>query len=118
MAPLPAPRRYEFVLILGRTPFLATYITMLRQTSWNFVKLIFLFSALPLLRLFVAFSTSFTFIVVDPTQESVEFSSFWLTLPKVIVMATGEFEYSAEAEQFIAQVEAGTKHVTDNVFFF
>ena len=33
-----------------------------------------------------------------------EFSNFWLTLPKVIVMATGEFEYSAVAEQFNAQV--------------
>ena len=44
-----------------------------------------------------------------------EFSSFWLTLPKVIVMATGEFEYSAVAEQFNAQVEAGTKHIAENV---
>ncbi|KAK3885671.1 hypothetical protein Pcinc_010128 [Petrolisthes cinctipes] len=33
---------YEFVLILGRAPPLALYITMLRHVSWNFLKFILL----------------------------------------------------------------------------
>ncbi|XP_042215207.1 uncharacterized protein LOC121861485 isoform X2 [Homarus americanus] len=87
---------YEFVLILGRAPPLAIYITMLRHVSWNFLKLIFLYGALIL-----AFTISFN-IILQPTTDGQDsdFSNFWSTLPKAIVMATGEFEYSDLSEQF------------------
>ncbi|XP_042227245.1 transient receptor potential channel pyrexia-like [Homarus americanus] len=87
---------YEFVLILGRVPPLAIYITMVQHTSKKFIKFIVLYGALIL-----AFTISFN-IILQPTnngQES-DFSNFWSTLPKVIVMATGEFEYSDQREQF------------------
>ncbi|XP_068240435.1 transient receptor potential channel pyrexia-like isoform X2 [Palaemon carinicauda] len=87
---------YEFVLVLGRAPPLAIYITMLRHVSWNFLKLIFLYGALIL-----AFTISFN-IILQPSvgEENTEFSDFWTTLPKAIVMATGEFEYSDLNEHF------------------
>ena len=58
--------RYEFVLVLGRAPPLALYITMLRQVSWNFLKLIFLFSALIL-----AFTISFNIILQPSGNDQV-----------------------------------------------
>ncbi|KAG0718623.1 Transient receptor potential channel pyrexia [Chionoecetes opilio] len=81
---------YEFVLMLGRAPHLALYITMLREVSSNFLKLIFLFGALIL-----SFTISFN-IILQPSgnDETGDFSNFWTTLPKAIVMSTGEFEYS------------------------
>lgn len=87
---------YEFVLVLGRAPDLALYITMLRHVSWNFVKLIFLFSALIL-----AFTISFN-IILQPSgdDENEDFRNFWTTLPKAIVMSTGEFEYSDLSGRF------------------
>ncbi|XP_064122020.1 uncharacterized protein LOC135226418 isoform X2 [Macrobrachium nipponense] len=91
---------YEFVLVLGRAPPLAIYITMLRHVSWNFLKLIFLYGALIL-----AFTISFN-IILQPSigEEDTEFSDFWTTLPKAIVMATGEFEYSDLNEHFSRQI--------------
>lgn len=87
---------YEFVLILGRAPPLAIYVTMLRHVSWNFLKLIFLYGALIL-----AFTISFN-IILQPTgaDQDTDFSDFWSTLPKAIVMATGEFEYSDLSQHF------------------
>ncbi|KAK8732563.1 hypothetical protein OTU49_006822 [Cherax quadricarinatus] len=87
---------YEFVLILGRAPGLAIYVTMLRHVSWNFLKLIFLFGALIL-----AFTISFN-IILQPTggDQDTDFRDFWSTLPKAIVMATGEFEYSDLNQRF------------------
>ncbi|KAL7637370.1 UNVERIFIED_CONTAM: hypothetical protein RMT77_012098 [Armadillidium vulgare] len=87
---------YEFVLLLGRAPPLAIYVTMLRHVSWNFLKLIFLFGALIL-----AFTVSFN-IILQPTTstEESQFGNFWSTLPRAIVMATGEFEYSDLSSNF------------------
>ncbi|XP_076040161.1 transient receptor potential cation channel protein painless-like isoform X2 [Oratosquilla oratoria] len=89
----------KFVLLLGREPRLAIYITMLHHVSRNFAKLILLYSFLIL-----AFTISFN-IILQPDgtsteqqdgaeEEKTDFGSFWSTLPKAIVMATGEFEYS------------------------
>lgn len=91
---------YEFVLILGRAPHLAIYITMLRHVSYNFVKLIFLYGALIL-----AFTISFN-IILQPSvgEEHTDFSEFWSTLPKAIVMATGEFEYSDLNDHFSRKI--------------
>ncbi|XP_071542183.1 transient receptor potential cation channel subfamily A member 1-like isoform X3 [Panulirus ornatus] len=98
---------YEFVLILGRAPLFALYITMLRHVSWNFLKLIFLFSALIL-----AFTISFN-IILQPSggNESTDFRDFWSTLPKAIVMATGEFEYSDLSEHFSRKMQFLTSAV-------
>lgn len=87
---------YEFVLVLGRAPPLALYITMLRHVSYNFLKIIFLFSALIL-----AFTISFN-IILQPSgdDQNEDFNNFWTTLPKAIVMSTGEFEYSDLSERF------------------
>uniref|UniRef100_A0A2P2I232 Transient receptor potential cation channel protein painless-like n=2 Tax=Hirondellea gigas TaxID=1518452 RepID=A0A2P2I232_9CRUS len=82
---------YEFVLVLGRAPPLAIYITMLRHVSWNFLKVVFLFGFL-----IIAFSISFN-IILQPSvgqRSDGDFSAFWTTLPRAIVMSTGEFEYS------------------------
>nr|XP_045591985.1 transient receptor potential channel pyrexia-like isoform X2 [Procambarus clarkii] len=91
---------YEFVLILGRAPPLAIYITMLRHVSWNFLKLIFLYGALLL-----AFTISFNIILQPaPADEDTDFRDFWSTLPKAIVMATGEFEYSDLSQHFSRRI--------------
>ncbi|KAK3887974.1 hypothetical protein Pcinc_007934 [Petrolisthes cinctipes] len=74
---------YEFVLILGRAPPLALYITMLRHVSWNFLKFILLFGAL-----IVAFTISFNMLLQQPQSS------------EAIVMSTGEFEYSSLKEHF------------------
>ncbi|KAK3888914.1 hypothetical protein Pcinc_007060 [Petrolisthes cinctipes] len=89
---------YEFVLILGRAPPLALYITMLRHVSWNFLKFILLFGAL-----IVAFTISFNMLLQQPQSSEgndKEFQDFGSTLPKAIVMSTGEFEYSSLKEHF------------------
>ncbi|KAK4294867.1 hypothetical protein Pmani_032534 [Petrolisthes manimaculis] len=89
---------YEFVLILGRAPPLALYITMLRHVSWNFVKFILLFGAL-----IVAFTISFNMLLQQPQSSEgndKEFQDFGSTLPKAIVMSTGEFDYSSLKDHF------------------
>ncbi|XP_042869011.1 transient receptor potential channel pyrexia-like isoform X2 [Penaeus japonicus] len=91
---------YEFVLILGRAPLLAKYVRMLRHVSYNFLMMILLYGALLL-----AFTISFN-IILQPTEagKETEFTSFWTTLPKALVMATGEFEYSDLNGEFSKQI--------------
>ncbi|MCL4145451.1 UNVERIFIED_CONTAM: hypothetical protein GTU68_019463 [Idotea baltica] len=54
----------EFILLLGRAPPLAIYITMFRHVSWNFLKLIFLYGAL-----LFAFTVSFN-IILQPVLKT------------------------------------------------
>nr|XP_027222943.1 transient receptor potential channel pyrexia-like [Penaeus vannamei] len=91
---------YEFVLILGRAPLLAKYVRMLRHVSYNFLMMILLYGALLL-----AFAISFN-IILQPTEadKETDFTTFWATLPKAVVMATGEFEYSDLSQEFSKQI--------------
>ncbi|MPC65442.1 Transient receptor potential channel pyrexia [Portunus trituberculatus] len=56
---------FVFVLKLGRVPFFALYITMLRHVTSNFLKLIVLYSLLIL-----AFTLSFNILLYHPYGEN------------------------------------------------
>jgi hypothetical protein len=48
-------------------------------------------------------------------QQSGDFADFWTTLPRAIVMSTGEFEYSSISEEL---TKAGTIYATSTVLIF
>lgn len=75
----------EFVLLLGRHPYLSIYITMFTTVTYNFLKFIIMFSFM-----IVAFSISF--YLVFQVQEN--FTTYYLSLLKTIAMTTGEIEYT------------------------
>ncbi|XP_045101153.1 transient receptor potential channel pyrexia-like isoform X1 [Portunus trituberculatus] len=84
---------FVFVLKLGRVPFFALYITMLRHVTSNFLKLIVLYSLLIL-----AFTLSFNILLYHPSGKNQ--SENFLSFPKAVVMSTGELEYSDMSEKF------------------
>lgn len=75
----------EFILLLGRHPNLAVYITMFTTVTYNFLKFIILFSFM-----IVAFSISFYLVF----QVDENFSTYHQALLKTIAMTTGEIEYT------------------------
>lgn len=75
----------EFVLLLGRHPYLSIYITMFTTVTFNFLKFIIMFSFM-----IVAFSISF--YLVFQVHES--FTTYYQSLLKTIAMTTGEIEYT------------------------
>ena len=75
----------EFVLLLGRHPYLSIYITMFTTVAYNFLKFIIMFSFM-----IVAFSISF--YLVFQVQEN--FTTYYQSLLKTIAMTTGEIEYT------------------------
>lgn len=75
----------EFILILGRHPYLAVYITMFTTVTYNFLKFIVMFSFMV-----IAFSISF-FLVFQMNEN---FETYHQALLKTIAMTTGEMEYT------------------------
>ena len=74
----------EFILILGRYPSLAVYITMFTTVAFNFLKFIMMFSVM-----IIAFSISFYLVF----QVDDKFITYSKSLLKTIAMSTGELEY-------------------------
>lgn len=75
----------EFILLLGRHPYLAVYITMFTTVTYNFLKFIIMFSFM-----IVAFSISFYLVF----QVDDNFKTYHQSLLKTIAMTTGEIEYT------------------------
>ncbi|XP_076054331.1 uncharacterized protein LOC143033015 [Oratosquilla oratoria] len=75
----------EFVLLLGRHPWLAVYITMFTTVSYNFLKFITMFS-------FVVIAFSLSFFLMFQVGEN--FTTYPKALVKTLAMSTGEMEYS------------------------
>ncbi|KAK4312217.1 hypothetical protein Pmani_016339 [Petrolisthes manimaculis] len=75
----------EFILLLGRHPYLAIYITMFTTVAFNFLKFIIMFSFM-----IIAFSISFYLVF----QVDENFSTYSGALLKTLAMATGEMEYT------------------------
>lgn len=75
----------EFVLLLGRHPYLSIYITMFTTVTNNFLKFIIMFSFMV-----VAFSISFYLVF----QVDEHFTTYYNSLLKTIAMTTGEIEYT------------------------
>lgn len=74
----------EFILLLGRHPYLAVYVTMFTTVAFNFLKFIILFSIIIL-----AFSISFYLVF----QVESSFATYPEALLKTLAMTTGELEY-------------------------
>ncbi|CAL4097845.1 unnamed protein product [Meganyctiphanes norvegica] len=75
----------EFILLIGRHPWMAVYITMFTTVSYNFLKFIMMFS-------FMVFAFTISFYLVFQVDEN--FMSYAKTLMKTIAMSTGELEYT------------------------
>lgn len=75
----------EFVLILGRLPTLAVYITMFTTVTLNFLKFILMFSS-------IIFAFTLSFFLVFQIDEN--FATYPKTLLKTLAMSTGEIEYT------------------------
>ncbi|XP_068201511.1 transient receptor potential channel pyrexia-like [Palaemon carinicauda] len=75
----------EFILILGRHPYLAVYVTMFTTVTYNFLKFIVMFSFM-----IIAFSISFYLVF----QMNESFETYHQALLKTIAMTTGEMEYT------------------------
>ena len=75
----------EFILLLGRHPYLAVYITMFTTVTYNFLKFIIMFSFMV-----IAFSISFYLVF----QMNEHFETYHQSLLKTIAMTTGEIEYT------------------------
>ncbi|KAG0730327.1 Transient receptor potential cation channel protein painless [Chionoecetes opilio] len=75
----------EFVLLLGRHPYLSIYITMFTTVTSNFLKFITIFS-------FVIVAFSISFYLVFQMHDS--FTTYYHALLKTIAMTTGEIEYT------------------------
>lgn len=75
----------EFILLLGRHPYLAVYITMFTTVTYNFLKFIIMFSFM-----IIAFSISFYLVF----QVDDNFMTYHQSLLKTIAMTTGEIEYT------------------------
>ncbi|KAB7498869.1 Transient receptor potential cation channel protein painless, partial [Armadillidium nasatum] len=75
----------ELVLILGRHPLFAVYITMFTTVTFNFLKFILMFS-------FVIIAFSLSFYLVFQIDDN--FVTYPKTLLKTIAMSTGEIEYT------------------------
>nr|XP_045614973.1 transient receptor potential cation channel protein painless-like isoform X1 [Procambarus clarkii]XP_045614974.1 transient receptor potential cation channel protein painless-like isoform X1 [Procambarus clarkii] len=75
----------EFILLLGRHPYFAVYITMFTTVTYNFLKFIMMFSFMV-----IAFSISFYLVF----QVDDNFMTYHQSLLKTIAMTTGEIEYT------------------------
>ncbi|KAK7078324.1 hypothetical protein SK128_027267 [Halocaridina rubra] len=95
----------EFILLLGRLPYFAVYITMFTKVTFNFLKLILMFS-------FLIFAFSISFYLVFQINE--HFNLYHLALLKTIAMTTGELEYT----ELPLSTFSGSSHLLFVLFVF
>ena len=101
----------EVAMNVGRTPTLAPYKTMMESIALSFGRLIFLYFGLVM-----AFAIAF-YLVFSGVSS---FATFGISMPKVIAMATGEFDYGDLSETMVVNEAAGVTpgHVLSGVLLF
>ena len=101
----------EVAMSVGRTPTLAPYKTMMESIALSFGRLIFLYFGLVM-----AFAIAF-YLVFSGVSS---FATFGVSMPKVIAMATGEFDYGDLSETMVVDAAAGVTpgHVLSGVLLF
>ncbi|XP_043234487.1 uncharacterized protein LOC122387905 [Amphibalanus amphitrite] len=101
----------EVAMNVGRTPALAPYKTMMESIALSFGRLIFLYFGLVM-----AFAIAF-YLVFHGVSS---FATFGVSMPKVIAMATGEFDYGDLSEAMVVDEASGVRagHVLSGGLLF